>query len=186
MFRRSNGIHRDPYIRKSATLRVCFPVSARIRSFSAHASEKVRVIRIWNVEAGIYISRKGRREGGPAMRGSKRFLKPGQENSYRVSERATMTRGKHSDIYRPTRGVRCCAKDTVDTDDIWTRIDGRRREEWTATAENGRICIRWQRFPRRDSYYDGNCEPFSTVVNSIQVGDVNVTRDSQNAYVLRM
>lgn len=61
-------------------------------------------------------------------KGSKRFLKPDRENFVSSVRTRNNNAGKHSDIYRPTRGVRCCERHG-DTDDIWTRIGGRWREE---------------------------------------------------------
>lgn len=113
--------HRDSYIRKSATLRVCFPVS----SFSAYASEKMRVI-LRNVEAEYIAGGKVDR----LCRGSKRFLKPDRENSYRVSGRATMTRANIPTYTGPPAGF-VAARKTRSTQMIFGRAsrDGRRREE---------------------------------------------------------
>lgn len=136
----------DPYIRKSAALRVCpwLPgerentlVLARART---HARERTPKEEEEEEEA---VSRVGQEGRWPAIRGSKRFLKPDSGRNVSSVGRVTMTRA-NIPIYRPTRGVRRCTRDTICNMDsaaqragnvwmFWTCV--RRREEWTATTK---------------------------------------------------
>lgn len=110
----------DPYIRKSAALRVCpwLPGERENTRSSTHARERERTLEEEEEEA---ISRVGQEERWPAIRGSKRFLKPDSGRNVSSVGRATMTRA-NIPIYRPTRGVRRCTRDTIcDMDDATCR-----------------------------------------------------------------
>lgn len=140
-----------PYIRKSAAPRVCSWLPGERESTLALTHTR-KCVRSPEEEA---VSRVRQEERWPAIRDSKRFLKPDSERNVSSVGCATMTRA-NIPIYRPTRSVRRCTKDR----DL---RHGQRNTQvmfgltWKARrikcdGKSGRICIRWQRFPRSDSY----------------------------------